>query len=358
MPLTPRVEKLRARRSRWAPVRDRIWREWCFARAVGRRLGGRLFLILVLLLGGGLSFQGLEPEKHLPYPRAIYNTFSLIFAQPAEEFPEHWFLQVLYFAVPIVGLTVVIESMVELSQILRDRRSNERAWSESMAASLSDHVILVGLGRLGWRTHNALRGLGIPMVVIDLDDKGEFLEDVRRNGTPVLIGDARREAFLEDAGIRRARAIILATNDDLANLEVALDARNKRPEIRVVLRMFDQNMADKVHHGFNIRAALSTAALAAPTFAAAAIIRDVVATTVLDDQLVLMVNYQVGDGDPWSGKTVGELTEKLRLGVVRLAPQKGPTVLFPPPGARIGVGDKLVVQGVYDQLLDLAIART
>src|SRR5690606_14406489 len=106
--------------------------------------------------------------------------------------------------------------------MIRDRKRNEREWCRAMCEALRDHVILVGLGRLGFRTYTLLRRLGVPVVVIERDASNQFLEDVRRDGTPLLIGDARREILLNDANARRARSIILATTDDLANLECAL----------------------------------------------------------------------------------------------------------------------------------------
>jgi voltage-gated potassium channel Kch len=98
--------------------------------------------------------------------------------------------------------------------------------------------------------YHLLRELGQRVVVIERDERAQFLEDVRRDGAPLLLGDARREAFLADAGITRARSIVLATDNDIANLEVALDARRLNPTIRVVLRLFDPNMAEKVREGF------------------------------------------------------------------------------------------------------------
>ncbi|NJL18652.1 MAG: hypothetical protein HC938_17335 [Nitrospira sp.] len=40
--------------------------------------------------------------------------------------------------------------------------------------------------------------------------------------------------------------IVIATNDDMANLEVALDARRLNPKIRVLMRLYDQQIAAKI----------------------------------------------------------------------------------------------------------------
>jgi Trk K+ transport system NAD-binding subunit len=263
----------------------------------------------------------------------------------------------MYFLLPVIGLGVVLEGIVGIAAVVRDRSMNERAWSVVMAESLSNHVILIGLGKVGYRTYLTLHRLGIPVVVIDFDEKSSFLADARRDGTPIIIGDARREALLDEAGIGRARAIVIATDNDLANLEVALDARQKRPNIRVVMRMFDQNMADKVHAGFDIRAALSTAALAAPTFAAAAVVENVIATTVLEEHLLVTVRTRITRDDPWCKRTLAELAGKHRMCVIGHARSGDALSLFPPASTTLMPDDLLVVQGLYDELLELTLAR-
>ena len=66
----------------------------------------------------------------------------------------------------------------------------------------------------------------------------------------------------------RARAIIVATNDDMANLEVAMDARRLNKNVRVLLRLFDQQIAQKIAGALAIDGAFSASALAAPIIAA------------------------------------------------------------------------------------------
>lgn len=338
-------------------LRWRLFRDWCLLRALGRRLRLRLLVLVAVLLLGGSVFYIIPSGSTPSFLDAVYAAFGLVFGDHPAILPKHWLLRAMHFVLPVVGLGVVLEGIVEIGALLRDRRTNERTWSIVMAESLSDHVILVGLGRVGYRTYLTLHRLGIPVVVIDFDDKAEFLSEVRRDGAPILIGDARREALLDEAGIARARAVVVATNNDLVNLEVALDARQKRPDIRVVMRMFDQNMADKVHAGFDIRAVLSTAALAAPTFAAAAVVGNVIATTLLDDELLVTVRIQVRDEDPWCRRSLADVAKQHRLCVLGHRRGANKMALFPDATLIPAPGDELIVQGLYDELLELAIAE-
>jgi Trk K+ transport system NAD-binding subunit len=305
-------------------------------------VGGAMFLLLDREPGGGL--------RHT-LPEAVYYTWALVFGQAPSTFPRHSIvLQVLFFVVPVVGLTVIIEGIVDFALILRERRRFEKSWCITMAASFQHHIILVGFGRLGYRTYLLLRRLGEAVVVIERDATNSFLDEVRRDGSPLLIGDARNEALLEVANVRSAQSIILATNDDLANLEIALDARRFAPSIRVVLRMFDQNMADKVRDGFSIHIAMSQAAISAPVFALSAIERSIVNTCVVGDQLLVMQRWLVRQDSPLVGMSVEGVMRELSFGVVERRPNEGPPMYFPPPDTRLAAEDTLVVQGTLEAL--------
>ena len=305
-----------------------------------------MLVIIFVLLGGGLLFQQFEPTKKLSLPAATFYTWSLVFGQAPEDFPPSRILQAMFFVVPILGLTVILEGIVDLALTLRDRRRHERGWCTMMASSLTNHIVLVGFGRLGYRTFLLLRRLGEKVVVVERDEKSEFLDELRREGSPLLIGDARREYMLEAANIGKARSIVLATNDDLANLEIALDARQMAPSIRVVLRMFDQNMADKIHDNLNIENAMSQSAMSAPGFATAAIDPATVNSFVVGDHLVVMQRWRVREEGRLSGKTIGELCEAHGIGVVEHRPQGGAAQLFPSQATRLQPGRRDCGPGV------------
>ena len=341
------------RKLRRSPINTRWWREWCFARVVFRRFRVRLLILILLLACGALLFLSFEPEKQHTFPQALYYTWSLVFGEPPEAFPRHWALQALFFLAPVVGLAIILEGIVDFALTVRDRQRSDRSWRLIMAASYTDHIVLVGLGRLGYRTFMLLRRLGEPVVVIERDPNNQFLEEVRRDGSPLFISDARRESVLADANIKQARAIVCATDDDLANLETALDARRAHPGVRVVLRMFDQNMADKIRDGFNIHIAMSQSALSAPTFAMSAIEPSIVSTVVVGDELVVTQRWKVRAEGPLCGETVGDLLERRRVSVVERRAANGERRLFPPAATRLEAGDRLIVQGAFEALIEL-----
>lgn len=355
------------RRARW---RSAAWREWCFARAVARQIGVSSVLFAIVLLVGAIMFQRLGPRHDLSFVEGMYDTWSLLFAQPPIDFPTNPWLRVLFFAVPILGLGFIIDTIVEVSRLVRDRRGLEQSWCKVMASSLHDHIIIVGLGKLGYRSFQILRRLGHDVVAIESNASKQFVDEVRAEGSPVLIGDARREGLLIEAGVRSARAIMVATSDDLANLEIALDARRIAPEVRVVLRMFDQSMADKVAGAAGIHVAMSQSWISAPAFATAAIEPGVVGSIVVGDRLVAMQRWTVRAGGPLDGVSIADAMSRHSIAIIERAPahavsaavsgeagsggaSTGGDALFPRADAVLQAGDRVMVQGRYDELAAL-----
>ena len=95
-------------------------------------------------------------------------------------------------------------------------------------------MILCGYGRFGRAVAGELQRNGAAMVVIDADPDRE--EEIRQLGVPYVIGSALSDEVLERAGIRRARAIVIATPSDPDNVFITLSAREKNPTIRIHAR--------------------------------------------------------------------------------------------------------------------------
>ncbi|MCP4599962.1 MAG: hypothetical protein GY847_05385 [Proteobacteria bacterium] len=84
---------------------------------------------------------------------------------------------------------------------------------------MSDHVIVCGLGRTGELLAKTLKKRNIKTVGIDLGPPEAFEKLRSEYGFPIVLGDFHSEDTLLQAGARRARAIVFAAGDDLANLE-------------------------------------------------------------------------------------------------------------------------------------------
>src|SRR5262245_58976544 len=109
----PRIEHVQVKRLSTTSRRGtRLWREWCFARVAFKHFRVRFLVMAAIVLGGALMFIALEPERHHSLWRAAFYSWSLVFAQsPPEELPTDWPLRIMYFLMPVLGLTVIIEGI-------------------------------------------------------------------------------------------------------------------------------------------------------------------------------------------------------------------------------------------------------
>jgi Trk K+ transport system NAD-binding subunit len=160
------------------------------------------------------------------------------------------------------------------------------------AKKMKDHIILAGLGQTGFRIYEELQYFGDKVTVLEKMEN-EFTGRLQRQGIPVLIGDLGSTDILEDANIMEAKSLIVATDDDLENVELAVNAKELRPDINIVLKMFDQRLANKLQTAFGIRAAFSATALAAPAFAAASHCDSVVDSIHIGEHLLVTAEIEV-----------------------------------------------------------------
>jgi len=110
---------------------------------------------------------------------------------------------------------------------------------------LQNHIIVCGSGDTGYCITEELVKCKEKVVVIDLDkihlEKCSELENVY-----VLEGDATEDKVLKEAGIERAKGIIVALPSDKDNLFVVMSAQLLNPNIRIVSRAQDENMVMKM----------------------------------------------------------------------------------------------------------------
>ncbi|MBW4703542.1 NAD-binding protein [Micromonospora sp. RL09-050-HVF-A] len=177
------------------------------------------------------------------------------------------------------------------------------------------HVVVVGLGNIGTRVMAQLHDFGVEVVAIDRSAEARGAALARRLGVPLIVGDAAREETLLSASVEHCQALVVVSTDDGVNLRAALNGRALNPELRVVLRLFDGDFAERIQRAFGIGISRSVSYLAAPSFAAALLDRAVIATIPVDRHALLVVEVPVVAGAALDGRPLGAVA---RPGEVRL----------------------------------------
>jgi CPA2 family monovalent cation:H+ antiporter-2 len=100
---------------------------------------------------------------------------------------------------------------------------------------LTNHVVLVGYGRVGRRIAKALHERGMAYVVVD--ESRDMVESLRAQGLPAVAGDAVEPEVLIQAHIARAAMLIVAMPDAVRTCRMLEVARLLNPDIRSIARV-------------------------------------------------------------------------------------------------------------------------
>ena len=123
--------------------------------------------------------------------------------------PKHPVLALFYFLMPVLGLVVILDGFVRFGARVLGRGASKVEWVRAMARTFNNHVILVGLGRVGLRVLEQLLHLGEQVVVLEKDPDNHNRAFAKKHGVPVRTGGGREEGILDDLNIREAKSIIL-----------------------------------------------------------------------------------------------------------------------------------------------------
>ncbi|MEU3745623.1 MULTISPECIES: NAD-binding protein [Streptomyces] len=250
---------------------------------------------------------------------AAYITLLDLFSinDPALDAPvTHQVLQLLSGLVGLALLPLLVAGALEALGTFRATGALRRP-----PRGLSGHVVLLGLGKIGTRVLARLRELDIPVVCVEEDPDARGIPLARSLGIPVVLGDVTDDGVLEAAKTHRAHALLALTSSDTTNLEAVLYARTVQADLRVALRLYDDEFATAVYrtlrtaHPDALTRSRSVTHLAAPAFAGAMMGRQILGAIPVERKVLLFAALVVAGHPQLEGRTV---TESFRPGAWRV----------------------------------------
>ncbi len=144
-------------------------------------------------------------------------------------------------ASPLVAVVALSMAVTPLLFLFNERWVQPRLARPSAPERAADKidggenpVIIAGFGRFGHIVGRLLRANSVGTTVLDLD--ADQVEIVRRLGIKVFYGDATRLELLHAAGAGRARAIVIAIDDEAKAVALVETVQKHFPKLKIFAR--------------------------------------------------------------------------------------------------------------------------
>ena len=304
------------------------------------------------LSGAFLLKYGME----LSWRKAVFSTVILLLGGFGDLFPPGidvpWWVELFSLLITIVSILVVLGTLGLAADHLLSTRFEFLQRRNPIPHK--DHVVVVGLGRVGGKVATLLQELKQPLVALSAKKhKRDFFPNM-----PVLDGNILQD--LKKVNLAQAKSIIALTDDQILNLEVALIASDKAKDvgrnIGSVIRANDQRFSDNLVNLLPHATAFCPDELSAQAYAGAAFGERILGLFALQDQIILVVEFNITADDTLVGKLLSEVA--YGYGIVPILYQTDsrrldgrPTkVLIPSDIERLKAGDHLVILSSIDGL--------
>ncbi|OYN82938.1 NAD-binding protein [Mycolicibacterium sphagni] len=265
-----------------------------------------------------------------------------------------WGVMMMFAGVATTAIVVAFVADGLLSQRLSHAASRQKV------RHLNRHVVVVGLGSFGIQVAGMLKAAGHDVAVIERSEDNRYLSAAAELGVPVIFGDATLRQTLQAARIEEARAVAVLTQDDMVNIETGIVLKEMlgprtlpeihRPDVPIVLRIYDRALGSAVGTRFKFEYVRSTVDLATPWFIGAAMGLDVQGTFSVGHRSFMIGAVQVQPGSELDGIRMFELSTHTR--VIAISRGQSPVRLHPRRDTQLIAGDTAYLVGPYRELLD------
>ncbi|MHA7649476.1 NAD-binding protein [Mycobacterium sp. ML4] len=316
---------------------------------------------LALLVGSTVVLRFCYQRPGMNWIDALYFTTETIATVGYGDFSfanQPIWLRLFSISLMFAGVTTTALLVAFVADLLLSRRF-VRSAGRSLVRHMRNHIIVVGLGSFGSRVVSDLIAAGRDVAVIELDENNRYLASAAELDVPVIFGDATLRQTLEYAGIEKARAVAVLTQDDMVNIEVGIVLREMlgthsqrklhRKDVPLVLRVYDRGLGSAVAQRFGFDNVRSTVDLAAPWFIGAAMGLQVLGTFSVGQRSFMVGGMHVASGSELDGLPMHELSTQTR--VIAITQPDGQVKLHPRRDARLEGGDTVYLVGPYRELL-------
>ncbi|WP_019504812.1 TrkA family potassium uptake protein [Pleurocapsa sp. PCC 7319] len=205
---------------------------------------------------------------------------------------------------------------------------------------MQSKIIVCGLGRTGAKIYSLLKQQGAEVVGISHCPLNNLPASEQ-----IIIGDPRANTTLIQAGIRRAKTLVLVHDDDALNLAILTQARILNPRIRIINRLLNRTLGERLDLTLPDHFSMSVAALSAPLFTFAALGNKAIGQLELFNRTWPIQEEVIDSEHPWMGMRLKELWDDPNRMLIYYLPATGEIDLVSAivQHSCLQLGDRLIV---------------
>jgi voltage-gated potassium channel len=226
-------------------------------------------------------------------------------------------------------------------------------WRRSMKnriAHLKNHFILCGYGRVGQEIARILADEKADFVIIDKSREG--ITQAEMDNHLYIMADAASDDTLKEAGIERARGLIVAIGNDADSTYVTLSARQIKPDLFIEARISSHEAEGKLKRAGADRI-VSPYSIGARRMAMLALqpeVADFIDIVSFKGHDMYLENLIVGKGSMLAEKTLGDARKESKAVVLAINRNNRKMITNPSDNEKIQAGDSLIAMGTREEL--------
>lgn len=306
------------------------------------------FIVLVLLLVGTVLFHRYYPKTS--WLSAFSGTAILMLGGYGDLFgdfediaPIPWWLQSFALALNLAGTAFVGVLYAVLTQAMLSAKF--QFTKQRPPIPKENHIVIVGMGRVGQQVAAFLQQLKQALVGVTFNHD---FNDTSLPDLPLIFGNMSEA--LAKANLPRAKSVVVVTDDEIFNLEVALMVQAVNPHSHLVIRTSGKRLSQHLMALLPRTHVLGMYAVAAEVFAGAAFGENIINLFRFHQQTILVTEYQIEAGDTLNSLLLAEVA--YGYGVVPILHQRSTNLatLMPSEDILLENSDRLIVLATIESL--------
>lgn len=306
-------------------------------------------IIIILIIIGTFLFKFYY--EGISFFSAFYATAILLLGgygdvfdafEPNQEIPQ-W-LQLFSLGLTLTGTAFVGVIYALLTEALLSSKfefANKRP-----PIPTENHIVIVGCGRVGLKVAQLLKQYKQTVLAISFNSQ---IDQSKWQDFPLIIGNVQES--LDNANLHKAKSVIIATDDDIVNLEVALIAQSINSNCQLVIRTNTDNLTENLTNLLPQASVIGAYQVSGEVFASAAFGENILHVLRFTQQTILVTEYHIEAEDTLNGLLLSEIA--YGYGVMPIlyeACNSYQPILLPADDLRVNIGGRLVILATIEGL--------